>query len=98
MLSRGAGGVGEAGVGRADRGPGYRRPGPMSTSGAAPTLPGSDAESRAWLAGLRDPGPAGEATRERLHDLLLRAARFEIARRRSTLRHLRGDDFDDLAH
>jgi RNA polymerase sigma-70 factor (ECF subfamily) len=80
-----------------ERGPGYRRLGPMSaeTEAAAPT--GSDAESRAWLAGLRDPGPAGERTRERLHDLLLRAARFEVGRRRGSLPHLRGGDFDDLA-
>ena len=33
----------------------------------------------------------------RLHDLLLRAARFEVNRRRAALPHLRGDDFDDLA-
>ena len=33
----------------------------------------------------------------RLHDLLLRAARFEVARRRPTLTHLRGGDLDDLA-
>jgi RNA polymerase sigma-70 factor (ECF subfamily) len=35
---------------------------------------------------------------ERLHELLVRAARFEIGRRRHTLPHLRGDDWDDLAH
>jgi RNA polymerase sigma-70 factor (ECF subfamily) len=29
--------------------------------------------------------------------LLLRAARFEVSRRRAALPHLRGDDFDDLA-
>ena len=98
MLSREAGGADETAVGRVDHGPGYRRPGPMSSSGGAHTLPGSDADSRAWLAGLRDPGPAGETTRERLHDLLLRAAHFEISRRRGSLPHLRGDDFDDLAH
>jgi RNA polymerase sigma-70 factor (ECF subfamily) len=33
-----------------------------------------------------------------LHALLLRAARFEVARRRKSLPHLRGDDLDDLAH
>ena len=48
-----------------------------------------------WVAALdaRDP-----AAIERLHDLLLRAARFEIGRRRRALPHLRGDDWDDLAH
>jgi RNA polymerase sigma-70 factor (ECF subfamily) len=33
----------------------------------------------------------------RLHALLLRAARFEVARRRPTLPHLRGSDLDDVA-
>jgi RNA polymerase sigma-70 factor, ECF subfamily len=48
-----------------------------------------------WVGALsaRDP-----AAIERLHDLLLRAARFEIGRRRYALPHLRGDDWDDLAH
>jgi RNA polymerase sigma-70 factor (ECF subfamily) len=32
-----------------------------------------------------------------LHELLLRAARFEVARRRPTLPHLRGGDLDDVA-
>ena len=57
-----------------------------------------DAESRRWLSGLRGEGPRAEATRAELHDLLLRAARFEIGRRRGTLPHLRGGDLDDLAH
>src|SRR6476660_4929993 len=33
----------------------------------------------------------------RLHALLLRAAQFEVRRRRPTLPHLRGDDLDDTA-
>jgi RNA polymerase sigma-70 factor (ECF subfamily) len=33
-----------------------------------------------------------------LHDLLLKAARFEINRRRGSHPHLRGGDLDDLAH
>jgi RNA polymerase sigma-70 factor, ECF subfamily len=56
-----------------------------------------DAESREWLRGLR----AEDATRDeaiaRLHGLLLRAARFEVARRRPALPHLRGDELDDIA-
>ena len=32
-----------------------------------------------------------------LHELLLKAARFEVNRRRLALPHLRGNDFDDLA-
>jgi RNA polymerase sigma-70 factor (ECF subfamily) len=33
----------------------------------------------------------------RLHGLLVRAARFEVARRRPTLPHLRGGELDDIA-
>jgi RNA polymerase sigma-70 factor (ECF subfamily) len=33
----------------------------------------------------------------RLHALLLRAARFEVARRRPTLPHLRGNELDEIA-
>jgi RNA polymerase sigma-70 factor, ECF subfamily len=64
----------------------------------APSAPGPDAESRAWLGDLRADGGRGEDARRRLHDLLLRAARFEISRRQGALPHLRGGDFDDLAY
>jgi RNA polymerase sigma-70 factor (ECF subfamily) len=70
----------------------------MSQASEAPPVLGPDAESRAWLLGLRAQGARGEDARRRLHDLLLRAARFEINRRRGSLPHLRGGDFDDLAH
>ena len=40
-----------------------------------------DDESRDWLKALSDTGPMREAAIERLHALLLRAARFEVARR-----------------
>jgi RNA polymerase sigma-70 factor (ECF subfamily) len=57
-----------------------------------------DPESRDWLDGLRAAEPA---TRDeavgRLHALLLRGARFEVARRRPSLPHLRGNDLDDVA-
>ena len=56
-----------------------------------------DEDSAAWLAALRADGPRRDAAEARLYDLLLRAARFEVARRRATLPHLRGGDFDDLA-
>jgi RNA polymerase sigma-70 factor, ECF subfamily len=56
-----------------------------------------DDESRAWLQDLRARGPAREAAVERLHALLLRAARFEVARRRPGLPHLRGDEFGEIA-
>jgi RNA polymerase sigma-70 factor, ECF subfamily len=57
-----------------------------------------DEESRDWLRSLRAEGPVGEESVARLHALLLRAARFEVARRRATLPHLRGDDLDDIAN
>ncbi len=56
-----------------------------------------DPESRRWLDELRATGPAHDDAVARLHELLLRAARFEISRRRRALAHLRGGDHDDLA-
>jgi RNA polymerase sigma-70 factor (ECF subfamily) len=63
-----------------------------------PSVRGPDAESRQWVTDLRSEGAAREAAQRRLHELLVKAARFEINRRRGSLPHLRGDDFDDLAH
>jgi RNA polymerase sigma-70 factor (ECF subfamily) len=57
-----------------------------------------DEESRAWLRDLRSDGRTRDEAITRLHALLLRAARFECARRRLTLPHLRGNDLDDLAN
>lgn len=56
-----------------------------------------DDESRSWLRDLRGDGPPREAAVERLHELLLRAAHFEVARRRPALPHVRGDELDDIA-
>ena len=56
-----------------------------------------DSESRDWLSCLRDQGVVRDDAIARLHALLLRAARFEVARRRPTLPHLRGDELDDIA-
>lgn len=58
---------------------------------------GGDDDTRRWLEQLRDDGPLRDDAVARLHELLLRAARFEIARRRRSLAHLRGGDHDDLA-
>jgi RNA polymerase sigma-70 factor, ECF subfamily len=72
---------------------------PPANSALAP-VPGPaglDEDSRAWLRDLRDVEPTREAAVARLHALLLRAARFEVARRRSTLPHLRGNEFDEIA-
>ena len=63
---------------------------------AQPTR-GPDAESRAWVSGLAIDGSGGQEV-GRLHELLLRAARFELNRRRGSHPHLRGGDLDDLAH
>jgi RNA polymerase sigma-70 factor (ECF subfamily) len=58
---------------------------------------GPDAESVGWLAALSGAGPAHEDALKRLHDLLLRAARFEVARRRRALSGLHPDEVRDLA-
>jgi RNA polymerase sigma-70 factor, ECF subfamily len=60
----------------------------------APMVVTADEESREWLDGLQ---ARREDAVERLHTLLLSAARFEVARRRPTLPHLRGDELDDIA-
>ena len=57
----------------------------------------SDTESADWLRSLRAEGATRDEAVTRLHALLLRAARFEVARRRSALPHLRGDELDDIA-
>jgi RNA polymerase sigma-70 factor, ECF subfamily len=56
-----------------------------------------DAESREWLRCLHADGATKDDAIARLHALLLRAARFEVARRRPMLPHLRGDELDDIA-
>lgn len=56
-----------------------------------------DHESLRWLEQLRAEGHVREAAIARLHALLVRAARFEVSRRRVALPHLRGDEFEDIA-
>lgn len=70
----------------------------MSTPSRLRSESGMDEESRVWLHELRSDGRRREEATARLHDLLLRGARFEVSRRRASMPHLRGDDFDDLAH
>ena len=74
-----------------------------SVNTAAPTVQGVDTRAEAphdvdWLRDLRATGAAYDEAVARLHALLLRAARFEVGRRRPTLPHLRGDELDDIAH
>jgi RNA polymerase sigma-70 factor (ECF subfamily) len=56
-----------------------------------------DEESLAWVCDLRAQGVAKDEALTRLHALLVRAARFEVARRRPSLPHVRGDELDDIA-
>ncbi|MEA2365338.1 MAG: hypothetical protein QOE69_2007 [Thermoleophilaceae bacterium] len=58
---------------------------------------GADPESLAWIAALRAEGPARADAVAALHRLLLKAARFEMGRRRAALAQARNADFDDLA-
>ncbi len=69
---------------------------PLVAMSSRPTA-ALDADSREWPGSLRANGRAGEEALARLHALLLRAARFEVARRRPTLPRLRVDELDDLA-
>jgi RNA polymerase sigma-70 factor (ECF subfamily) len=55
-----------------------------------------DVESLGWLRALRTDDDR-DAAIARLHSLLLRAARFEVARRRPGLPYLRGNELDDIA-
>jgi RNA polymerase sigma-70 factor (ECF subfamily) len=56
-----------------------------------------DPESRAWVAALAGDGGDREAALDRLHALLLRAASFELRRRRGQLAGLSADERHDLA-
>jgi RNA polymerase sigma-70 factor (ECF subfamily) len=70
---------------------------PAPTLAPAPPPPALDADSREWLRCLRAEGATRDDAIARLHRLLLGAARFEVARRRPTLPHLRGDELEDIA-
>jgi RNA polymerase sigma-70 factor (ECF subfamily) len=65
---------------------------------AAPTTALVDAESREWLRCLRADGAVKDEAVAQLHALLVRGARFEVARRQPSLPHLRGDELDDIAN
>jgi RNA polymerase sigma-70 factor, ECF subfamily len=56
-----------------------------------------DVESTEWLRTLSGTGPEHEASIERLHGLLLRAARFEIARRGHPVSGSGSCDYGDFA-
>jgi RNA polymerase sigma-70 factor (ECF subfamily) len=71
----------------------------MSTPVLAPAPVGRsiDADSEAWVRGLSSEGPERDDAIERLHAQLLRAARFELDRRRAAAALTAAGDFDDLA-
>jgi RNA polymerase sigma-70 factor (ECF subfamily) len=70
---------------------------PPATAERPALAPLLDDDSRDWLRDLRAQGPAREEAVARLHALLLRAARFEVARRRSASPYLRGNELDEIA-
>jgi RNA polymerase sigma-70 factor (ECF subfamily) len=72
-------------------------PGAEEPAAAAPARAELDPASRAWVASLRVGAPDRDAAITRLHDLLLRGARFEAGRRRDSLRFLRPGELDDIA-
>jgi RNA polymerase sigma-70 factor (ECF subfamily) len=63
----------------------------------APASLDREAEARAWLGALRATGAERDEAVRRLHELLLRAARFELGRRRAMLARTGRDTIDDLA-
>jgi RNA polymerase sigma-70 factor (ECF subfamily) len=62
----------------------------------AAIAPSLDVASREWLRALRADGATRDEALARLHALLLRAARFEAARRREQVPYLR-DELEEIA-
>lgn len=71
--------------------------GPERAHRYPPQTPSVDPESRAWIDRLRAQGAERESALAALHALLLRAARFEVDRRRVRTGFLRADDSADIA-
>jgi RNA polymerase sigma-70 factor (ECF subfamily) len=65
--------------------------------GTASALLDREADARTWLSALRSTGAEREEAAARLHELLLRAARFELNRRRAALVADSRQTIDDLA-
>ena len=62
-----------------------------------PDVPLLSDDARVWISRLRGPAGARDLALAELHALLLRAARFELGRRRGQLGHVIASDVDDLA-
>src|SRR3954451_6375225 len=58
------------------------------------TSPPAARDSRDWVRALSGSGPEYHDAVEDLHALLLRAARFEVSRRRASLSHVRGEELE----
>src|SRR5436305_4992674 len=69
----------------------------MHSSNISTAAAVSAQDSQGWIERLQGSGADRDAALVELHALLLRAARFEVNRRRATSPHLRGSDYDDLA-
>jgi RNA polymerase sigma-70 factor, ECF subfamily len=76
---------------------GYARPMADRALEAEPAQAKRQPDSMWWLTALRADGPERDEAVARLHELLLRAARFEVGRRRAALSHVRGEELDDVA-
>jgi len=72
-------------------------PADSGVEGPAATAAGLDAESAEWLRALAATGPRREVALARLHEMLVRIARGEVARRGPRLR-ITGPELDDLAY
>ena len=69
----------------------------MDASNISLAAAGAGQDSQGWIERLQANGAERDAALVELHALLLRAARFEVNRRRATSPHLRSSDYDDLA-
>ncbi|MEO6859061.1 MAG: hypothetical protein ABI323_10825 [Solirubrobacteraceae bacterium] len=70
---------------------------PDSPPHASPRPTVADIKSRAWVQRLRADGAGRDQALNDLRELLLRAARFEVDRRRGAIPQLSDGDLDDLA-
>lgn len=70
---------------------------PMDSSNVSLAAAGVAQDSQGWIERLQANRAERDAALVELHALLLRAARFEVNRRRASSAHLRGNDYDDLA-
>ena len=74
---------------------------PYAGCAMEPALEGTElglaSPSQAWLSALRSEGAERDRAIANLHALLMRAARFEVDRRRAALSRVRGEELEDIA-